>query len=450
MGFKKDFAWGVATSSQQIEGAYNEGGKGLNIWDVFCGEPNKIKDGSTSNVACDHYHHFKEDIKLMASLGINSYRFSISWARIFPNGIGEINQEGVRFYSELIDELLLNNIEPYITLFHWDYPYALHKKGGWLNDESVEWFANYASKIVELYSDRVTHFITFNEPQCFVGIGYLEEVHAPGLSVSYKDAFQMAHNVLKAHGAAVIAMRKSAKQPIKIGYAPTCVGYYPASEKQEDIEAARKTLFKSLHLSKAVLMDVTWWSDPVVLGKYPEEGLKLYKDYLPEITEDDLRLINQPIDFYAQNIYQGREVKAGENGEPIINEKSSDLPLTAMGWQITPKCLYWGARFLTERYKLPFYITENGMAAYDKVSPDGKIHDDLRVEFYKSYLAEVERAVNDGIDIRGYFAWSFMDNFEWAEGYKPRFGIVHVDYNTLKRTPKDSALWYKEHIKKHS
>ncbi|MBR3864303.1 MAG: beta-glucosidase [Clostridia bacterium] len=450
MSFKKDFAWGVATSSQQIEGAYNEGGKGLNIWDVFCHEPNKIKDETTSDVACDHYHRFKDDIKLMASLGINSYRFSISWARIFPNGVGKINEEGVRFYSDLIDELLFNNIKPYITLFHWDYPYALHKKGGWLNDESIEWFANYASKIVELYSDRVTHFITFNEPQCFVGIGYLEEVHAPGLSVSYKDAFQMSHNVMKAHGAAVIAMRKSAKQPIQIGYAPTCVGYYPASDTKEDIEAARKALFNSLPLNKAVLMDVTWWSDPVILGKYPEEGLKLYADYLPEITEEDLRLINQPIDFYAQNIYQGREVKAGENGEPIINEKSSDLPLTAMGWQITPKCLYWGARFLTERYKLPFYITENGMAMQDEVSNDKKVHDDLRVKYYELYLAEVERAVNDGVDIRGYFAWSFMDNFEWAEGYRPRFGIVHVDYNTLKRTPKDSALWYKEYIKKHS
>ncbi len=450
MSYKKDFAWGVATSSQQIEGAYNEGGKGLNIWDVFTHEPNKIKDGSNSDVACDHYHLFKEDVKLMASLGVNSYRFSISWARIFPNGVGEINEEGVRFYSDLIDELLLNNIQPYITLFHWDYPYALHKKGGWLNDESIEWFANYASKIVELYSDRVTHFITFNEPQCFVGIGYLEEVHAPGLSVSYKDAFQMAHNVMKAHGAGVIAMRKSAKQPIKIGYAPTSLGYYPASDKKEDIEAARKALFNSLPLSKAVLMDVAWWSDPVILGKYPEEGLKLYADYLPEITEEDLRLINQPIDFYAQNIYQGREVKADDNGEPVINEKSSDLPLTAMGWQVTPKSLYWGPRFLTERYKLPFYITENGAAMYDEVSKDGKIHDDDRVNFYKSYLAELESAVNDGVDIRGYFAWSFMDNFEWAEGYAKRFGIVHVDYKTMKRTPKDSAYWYKEYIKKHT
>jgi beta-glucosidase len=253
----------------------------------------------------------------------------------------------------------------------------------------------------------------------------------------------MAHNVLKAHGAAVIAMRKSAKQPIKIGYAPTCVGYYPASEKQEDIEAARKTLFKSLHLSKAVLMDVTWWSDPVVLGKYPEEGLKLYKDYLPEITEDDLRLINQPIDFYAQNIYQGREVKSGENGEPIINEKSSDLPLTAMGWQITPKCLYWGARFLTERYKLPFYITENGIGFSGEKEENGIVLDDERIKYLMGSFSSLDKLKKEGIKVNGYYLWSLMDNFEWTGGYDIKYGI-----HTIDRKPKKSALFYKEKIEK--
>lgn len=449
MGFRKDFRWGVATASQQIEGAYREGGKGLNIWDVYSHEPEKIEDGKNSDVACDHYHLFKYDVKLMSELGINSYRFSISWSRIFPDGIGKVSEDGVRFYSELIDELLAHNIEPYITLFHWDYPYALYKKGGWLNDDSVEWFKDYAAKIVELYSDRVTHYITFNEPQCFIGIGYLKAEHAPGLSVPYKDAFQMAHNVLKAHGAAVIAMRKAAKQPIKIGYAPTFNGHFPASDSPEDIEATRRAYFDCPKLSRNVLWNVSWWSDPIVLGRYPEDGLRIYHDYLPEITEEDMRLINQPIDFYAQNIYNGCEIKADENGHPIAIKYPDSAPLTTMGWPITPKSLYWGPRFLTERYQLPFYISENGTAMPDVLSDDGRIHDNDRIEFLSTYLAELERAVDDGIDIRGYFLWSFMDNFEWAKGYRPRFGIVYTDYETMKRIPKDSAYWYKAYIEKH-
>ena len=450
MGFKKDFAWGVATASQQIEGAYREDGKGLNIWDVYSHEPETIEDGKSSDIACDHYHLFKDDVKLMSSLGINSYRFSISWSRIFPSGTGEINEAGVRFYSELIDELIAHGIEPYITLFHWDYPYELHRKGGWLNDESVKWFSDYAAKIVELYSDRVTYFITFNEPQCFIGTGYLKAEHAPGLSVPYKDAFQMAHNVLKAHGAAVIAMRKAAKRPIKIGYAPTYSAHFPATESPEDIEAAKKIFFACPKLSKGVLWNAAWWSDPVLLGKYPEDGLKMYRDYLPEITEDDLRLISQPIDFYAQNIYNGSEIKAGENGEPVVIEYPKNATRTCMGWPITPKSLYWGPRFLTERYNLPIYITENGAAMPDKLTDDGRVHDDDRIEFLSSYLAELERAANDGVDVRGYFLWSFMDNFEWAKGYEPRFGIVYVDYTTMKRIPKDSLYWYKSYIENHS
>ncbi len=449
MSFNKNFAWGVATSSQQIEGAYLEGGKGLNIWDVYSHEPGKIEDGKNSDVACDHYHRFREDVRLMRSLGINSYRFSISWSRIFPDGVGRINEDGVRFYSELIDELLACEIEPYITLFHWDYPYALHKRGGWLNDESVEWFSDYARKIVELYSDRVTHFITFNEPQCFIGIGYLKATHAPGLSVSYKDAFQMAHNVLKAHGSAVIAMREAAKRPIKIGYAPTFNGHYPTTDSAEDVEAARKAFFACPELSKSVLWNVSWWSDPVILGKYPEDGLRAYRDYLPEITEDDMRLINQPIDFYAQNIYHGNAIKAGADGEPTAVEYPADDPLTCMGWPITPKSMYWAPRFLTERYPLPFYISENGAAMPDKLTDDGRIHDEDRVSFLSSYLSELERLSDDGADIRGYFLWSFMDNFEWAKGYEPRFGIVYVDYETQQRIPKDSAYWYRDYIKNH-
>lgn len=450
MGFKKDFVWGAATASYQIEGAWNEDGRGLSVWDVFCHEPGNIACGHTGNVACDHYHRFKEDVALMRSLGIKAYRFSISWSRIFPDGTGMVNEKGVKFYSDLIDELLANDIEPYVTLFHWDYPYELYKKGGWLNPESVTWFADYAAKISDLYSDRVKYFITFNEPQCFIGSGYLSGVHAPGLKVSYKDIFQMCHNVLKAHGAAVAALRENAKQTVKIGYAPTCGAAYPATDRPEDIEAAKQKYFECRPLDKSVMWNLTWWSDPVIFGRYPEDGLELYKEYLPEITEEDMKLISQPLDFYAQNIYNGQKVRMGEDGKPENVERCAGAPKTAIQWPVTPECMHWGPRFLYERYKLPVYITENGMSAHDVVSLDGKVHDPNRIDFLNRYLLELEKAADDGADVAGYFLWSFIDNFEWSKGYTDRFGIVFCDYETQKRIPKDSAYWYKEWIEKQT
>ena len=450
MGFKKDFVWGAATASYQIEGAWNEDGKGLSIWDVFSHEPNKICEGHTGDVACDHYHRYKQDVKLMKQLGIKAYRFSISWPRLIPNGVGKLNPKGVEFYSNLIDELLENGIEPYITPFHWDYPYELYKKGGWLNDDSVNWFADYAARVAELFSDRVKNFITFNEPQCFIGESYLGAAHAPGLRVSYKDVFQMCHNVLKAHGAAVIALRKNAKQPIKIGYAPTGTVCYPSSENEADIEAARKNMFKCNYINNGVMWNISWWSDPVILGKYPQDGLELYKEYLPEITDEDMKLINQPIDFFGSNIYNGEEVKSDSNGNPVIVARKIGHGKTAIQWTVTPESLRWGPRFYYERYKLPFFITENGMSAHDVVSLDGKVHDPNRIDFLNRYLIELEKATDDGVDIGGYFQWSFMDNFEWAKGYTERFGLVYVDYETQQRIPKDSAYWYKNWIEEHT
>lgn len=450
MGFKKDFVWGAATASYQIEGAWNEDGKGLSIWDVFSHEPNKICEGHTGDVACDHYHRYKQDVKLMKQLGIKAYRFSISWPRLIPNGVGKLNPKGVEFYSNLIDELLENGIEPYITLFHWDYPYELYKKGGWLNDDSVNWFADYAARVAELFSDRVKNFITFNEPQCFIGESYLGAAHAPGLRVSYKDVFQMCHNVLKAHGAAVIALRKNAKQPIKIGFAPTGTVCYPSSENEADIEAARKNMFKCNYINNGVMWNISWWSDPVILGKYPQDGLELYKEYLPEITDEDMKLINQPIDFFGSNIYNGEEVKSDSNGNPVIVARKIGHGKTAIQWTVTPESLRWGPRFYYERYKLPFFITENGMSAHDVVSLDGKVHDPNRIDFLNRYLIELEKATDDGVDIGGYFQWSFMDNFEWAKGYTERFGLVYVDYETQQRIPKDSAYWYKNWIEEHT
>ena len=447
MGFDKNFVWGSATASYQIEGAWNEDGRGLSVWDVFCHEKGNVEAGHTGDVACDHYHRFREDVRLMKELGIKAYRFSISWTRIFPKGTGEVSEAGVRFYSELLDELTANGIEPYITLFHWDYPYELYCKGGWLNDESVKWFADYAAKIAELYSDRCKNFITFNEPQCFIGTGYLTGNHAPGLRVSYRDIFRMCHNVLKAHGAAVIALRANAKQPISIGYAPTCTADYPLTDSPEDIEAAKKCLFSCSPITRGLMRNVSWWSDPVMLGHYPADGLALYKDYLPEITDEDMKLISQPIDFYAQNIYNGRAVVSDGKGGWAYAPTEVGAAKTAIQWSVTPECLRWGPRFLYERYGKPVFITENGMSAHDAVSLDGKVHDPNRIDFLHRYLLALEKAVDDGADIRGYFLWSFMDNFEWAKGYTERFGIVYVNYETQERIPKDSAYWYRDWIR---
>ena len=450
MAFMKDFAWGAATAAYQIEGAPTEDGKGLSIWDVYTHQPKNIADGYSGDLACDHYHRFREDVKLMKELGHRAYRFSIAWTRIFPDGIGKISEKGVQFYSDLIDCLLENGIEPHVTLFHWDYPYALHRKGGWLNDESVAWFANYAAKVVELYSDRVEYFITMNEPQCFIGLGYNGGDKAPGWQVGYKDLFQMVHNTLKAHGAAVKAMRAAAKRPIKIGYAPTCGAFYPDSDSPEDIEAARKRYFTCPPLTvKNVLWNVTWWSDPVMLGKYPEDGLALYKDYLPEITREDMELIHQPLDFYGQNIYNGRCVRAGEAGEPILVAREEGFPITANKWPVTPQALYWGPKFLYERYGLPISITENGVADIDMLCEDGQVHDPNRIEFLRRYLTALEKATDDGVPVIGYFLWTLMDNYEWSLGYTTRHGIVYVDYATQKRIPKDSAYWYKNWIENH-
>lgn len=450
MSFYKDFVWGAATAAYQIEGAWNEDGRKPSIWDIHSHEPGKIFDNHNGDVACDHYHRYKEDVALMKELGLKGYRFSVSWSRIIPDGTGEINEKGVKFYSDLIDELLANGIEPYLTLFHWDYPHELYKRGGWMNPDSVKWFSDYAAKVVELFSDRVKYFITFNEPQCFIGQGFVQGCHAPGLKIGYKDAFLMAHNVMKAHGAAVIEMRKAAKQAIKIGYAPTGPVCYPSTETKEDIDAARKEMFRCPELGCEVFWNISWWCDPVYLGKYPEDGLEIYKDFLPEITEEDMELIHQPIDFMGQNIYNGAEYKCGADGKPEFVKRKVGYPVNSIGWPVTPECLRWGPVFLCERYGLPLYITENGMSGHDNVGLDGKVHDGDRITFVHTYLNELEKATDDGADVRGYFLWSLMDNFEWGRGYSSRFGIIHVDYETQKRTLKDSAYWYKTWIEKHS
>ena len=448
MGFAKDFVLGAATSSYQIEGTGRDSGKGQNIWDVFTKEPGRVYEGHTGDIACDHYHRFREDVAYMKELGLKGYRFSIDWSRVLPEGTGKVNEKGIDFYNALIDELLEQGIEPYITLYHWELPYEIYKRGGWMNPEIVEWFGQYARLVAERFSDRVKYFFTLNEPQCFVGLGFLQGCHAPGVKAPLRDTFEMAHNALKAHGRAVQMLRAYGKQNVQIGYAPTSGMCYPEKETPKDIEAARKALFALPDDLSNWTWNVSWWSDPVILGKYPEEGMKKYEKYLPVITDEDMKLISQPIDFYGQNIYNGRCIRMGTDGRPEEVRRPAGFPKTATNWPVTPEALYWGPKFLYERYRKPIYITENGMACHDTVSQDGKVHDPNRIDFLARYLKNLKRAAEE-IDIRGYFQWSLMDNFEWDKGYAERFGIIYVDFETQERIWKDSAYWYRDLIRRN-
>ena len=441
--FRDDFVWGVASSAYQIEGKDPLDGAGRMIWDVFA-EEGHITDGKNASVACDHMHRYREDYKLMRLLGIKAYRFSVNWSRIMPEGTGRVNEKAIAMYRDMIAVMKENGITPYLTMYHWELPQALQERGGWLNEESIQWFAEYARVIAENFSDICEYIVTLNEPECFVGLGHLSGVHAPGIKMGYKETFQIAHNAMRAHGQAVITLRKYAKQPIKIGYAPTCSMAYPESDKPEDIEAARKVLFSFYNPMDNWTWNVAWFNDPVFLGKYPESGLEKFKEYLPEITKEDMELISQPIDFMGQNIYNGYIIRAGEDGEPEFAAPPEGAPKTAAGWPVNPECLYWGIKFIYDRYKMPIYITENGMSCHDLISRDGRIHDPNRITFLDRYLSALQCACDEGADVRGYFLWTFLDNFEWEKGFSERFGIVHVDFATQKRIAKDSAFWYQK------
>ena len=446
MSFPKDFIWGAATASYQIEGAWDEDGKSPNIWDVFCEQPGTIFDKSSGKTACDHYHRYAEDVGLMAQSGIRNYRFSVSWSRILPEGTGKVNDAGVAFYDRLINCLLEHGIRPWITIYHWDLPACLQEKGGWLNEQMPEWFAEYTGVLAERFGDRAKDFITINEPQCFLGLGYMAGVHAPGLKLDVKDQVIAAHNLLLSHGRACQVLREKVKD-VRIGYAPCGAPSVPLDENNPaDISAARKAYF-ALN-EKSPLFSVSWFSDPTILGTYPEDGLKLFGQYLPQGWREDLKVICQKLDFYTQNIYEGTEIRAADNekGYKAVPYPAGH-PRTAFGWPVTPRALYWGPRFLWERYRLPFMISENGMSCHDWIMSDGKVHDPNRIDYLRRYLKELRRASEDGVDIRGYFCWSLMDNFEWAKGYSERFGLIYVDYSTGRRIPKDSLIWYADVIR---
>jgi len=439
MQFPKGFIWGAATAAYQIEGAAYEDGKGLSVWDEFCRQQGRVFDMHSGDVACDHYHRFEEDIKLMKALGYPNYRLSVSWPRIFPDGKGAVAQKGLDFYSKLIDTLLENGIEPYVTLFHWDYPAALQRLGGWLNPESPDWFEHYTEQVVKLSGGRVKNYLTFNEPQCFIGLAFEQTAHAPGIPMAQKDIVLMLHNVMKAHGKAAQCIRRLCPEA-KIGYAPTSMPVCPATDDPADIEAARNAYFAVAQ--NDISWSTAWLSDPIMLGHYPEDGLRLWGQYLPKGFEKDCEQMAQPLDYYCQNIYHGTKVKSNGNGGCTEVKRNPGFPRTAIDWPVTPEALYWGPRFLYERYKTPIIITENGLSCCDLVSLDGKVHDPNRIDFLHRYLQQLAKACEDGVDVKGYFQWSFMDNFEWARGYNERFGLVYVDYTTQQRIPKDSAYWY--------
>jgi beta-glucosidase len=438
MPFPKDFIWGTASAAYQIEG-----GKGLNTWDVFCRKPGTIWEGNTGEIACDQYHRYKEDVAIMKAVGLKSYRLSLNWARILPEGIGKPNPQGLAFYDALIDELLANGITPWVTLFHWDYPYALHLRGGWLNPASSEWFAEYTKVVIDHLSDRVQNWMTINEPQVFLQNGLLDGTHAPGSKLTLGEGLIAAHNVLLAHGRAVQVIRTSARKKPYIGFAFVGVSSYPDSDKPEDIEAARKASFDVFQKD---LWSNSWFTDPIFFKQYPESALRLFAADAPKVKAGDMEIISQPVDFFGMNTYFGTRIRSGKDGEPEPVALPVGHTVTLFHWPIVPETLYWTPRFLYERYKTPVYITENGMGGMDFVHLDGKVHDSQRIDFLRRYLGSVRKAIEDGVDIRGYFHWSLTDNFEWAEGYKQRFGLVYIDYPTGKRIPKDSADWYAQVI----
>lgn len=428
--FSKDFLWGAATAAPQIEGGFDEDGRTPSIWDVAPAK--KIKNGANCHVACDHYHRWKEDVALMKKLGLKSYRFSISWSRVMPQE-GIINQKGLQFYSDLVDELIKNGIEPLVTIFHWDTPVWVYKKGGWLSKKIIPLFAEYTKAVVEKLSDRVTYWMAMNEPQCFIMNGYMQGAHAP-FKHKYLSLSKLTKICLFAHAEAVNTVRKYAKKPPKVGIAMAAGAFIPKSESKEDIEEARRNSF----YGAMGTMNNRWWSDPVFKGQ-PVRAYGIY-----HTRKKDMPKIKVNLDFIGVNVYQPfREGSWGNKPADVPEDKK-----TSMGWVIDGRVLYWTIRFFYERYGLPVMVTENGMAdndEHDKVVNEA-VHDVKRKLFMQEYLDGVKRAVNEDIPVLGYQYWSLLDNFEWAEGYEPRFGLIHVDFKTQQRTLKDSAYEYKKII----
>jgi beta-glucosidase len=446
-GFPFDFVWGTATAAYQIEGAVAEDGRGPSIWDTFSHTPGKISDGSTGDVADDHYHRYAEDIAIMAELGLNAYRFSIAWPRIFPSGSGDLNQAGLEFYRQLAEGCLERGITPYATLYHWDLPQPLEDAGGWLNRDTAARFRDYAAATQQALGDVVSHWITLNEPWCSAFLGYAVGVHAPGKTVG-RDAMRAVHHLLLGHGLAIQAMREGPSGTLGITLNLSSVR--AASGSSQDQEAARRLDGLSNRL----------FLDPVLLGRYPDDVLQNagVSEWFEQMG-DDLAVIAAPIDFMGVNYYTRHTVAGpedavfhgptiiGPGGAEEIRDIETGAPKTQMGWEVHPDGLIDVVRLVSDRApSLPVYITENGAAYPDEVTAQGAVDDEDRRQFFELHLDAARDAIDQGLPLRGYFAWSLLDNFEWAFGYSRRFGIVYVDYDTQQRIVKRSGHWFRDRL----
>ncbi|MDQ2843915.1 MAG: GH1 family beta-glucosidase [Acidobacteriota bacterium] len=442
--FPNSFRWGCATAAYQIEGGAKEAGRGPSIWDTFSHIPGKVHDNETGDVADDDYHRFKEDIGLLKDLGAKIYRFSVSWPRIFPEGTGQPNEAGISFYERVVDEILANGIDPFCTLFHWDLPQSLQDRfKGWQSRETSKAFADYAGYVAGRLSDRVHNFFTMNEFSSFVDLGYRDGRFAPGLQLAPAELNQTRHNAVLAHGMAVQAIRAKARSGTKVGLAENYVCGTPIIESEEHIKAS----VLGTRVINAPYLTV------IMEGKYMEQYLQKEGPAAPKFTPEDLKIISSPLDLVGINIYNPTYIRAdsGPAGFAVVPLPSS-YPHMASPWlNIGPEGLYWGVRHLAEIWNVKdIYVTENGCSSADVIAPDGHIYDTDRVMFLRNYLINLHRAAAEGFPIHGYFVWSLMDNFEWADGYSLRFGIYYVDYETQKRTPKMSAHFYKEVIRRNA
>ena len=439
--FPDSFVWGCATASYQVEGAVHDDGRKPSVWDTFSHTPGHVAMDHNGDVAADHYHRYKDDIQLLKWLGVKAYRFSIAWPRVVPDGSGQPNERGIAFYERLVDELLANGIQPYCTLFHWDLPQSLEDRfGGWRSRETAKYFGDYAAFVSGRLSDRIGHFFTINEFSCFTDDGYRWGGKAPGLRLPMREVCQLRHHAVLAHGLAVAALRANARKPIRVGLAenaPICV---PVIETEEHIAAARKA---QREINAPFLT-------AVLEGKYVDSYLNEMGKDAPQFTSEDMKTIGAPLDFVGLNCYYPYNVRADRQspaGYAVVQHPSSYPHMSSDWLYIGPQILYWGPRHLSEIWGVKdVFITENGCSATDPRSPDGAVYDTDRVMFLRNYLTQAQRAVAEGWPLRGYFLWSLIDNFEWADGYLKRFGIVYVNYETQERIPKLSAHFYRETI----
>lgn len=437
-GFPEGFLWGTATASYQIEGAVTEDGRGPSIWDVFSHTRGNTRDGATGDVADDHYHRYKSDIQLMKALGAKVYRFSVAWPRVFPSGVGTPNPKGLDFYDRLVDELLANGIDPYMTLYHWDLPQALQDRwGGWESRDTSRAFADYAGYVAAKLTDRVKHLFTLNELTVIVDLGYGSGVFAPGLKLPPEQLYQTRHNVLIGHGLGVQAIRAQAQAGTKVGIAENTAIAIPIIETPEDIAAARVAMRE---------MNAGYLT-AILEGRYTDAYLATAGANAPKFTSEDMKAISSPLDFVGINVYAPNAYVRSIDAAPgyLSIPFPASFPHMESKWlRIGPETLYWAPRHLAEIWGVKdIYITENGASAADVPADDGMVYDTDRIMYLRNYLANLQRATTEGVPVKGYFLWSLLDNFEWADGYNNRFGLYHVDYATQKRTAKLSASFYR-------